>query len=419
MITARDLDMRYPEPFMIWQKLSDESREFAVMCFNLLSDPLDFLDRNEREKGRFMKETAAGASMTVIRSEDKPMDKGRPSQRVLPMSAGHNDCLIGTTLDELMEMPDDDRSFLVYPIIPRGKISMLAGKSDVGKSMFYIQLCTAIILGRSKFLDMTMEPKYKRALIITTEDDRYDIRFRLSRQLAGMKLNKAQSVNLKVVDDTTEIVPVLEVELSLKRYDLVVIDAFGDVFEGNINATNDVRRFLTSISMVLNRYQCAALIIHHEGKASTKKGPQKDKILGSSGIEQRCRSVAILSAEPKIPGRRTLQVVKGNHISDEEKAKVHRYKFDSETFTYSVDPNAVAEDEGNVPSNKYTRKYPVVKQRGRKGPTEAEFNQAKEMREAGKTLQEIGEALNRNSSTICRWFKEPPRWDTRKVGKVD
>lgn len=418
MITAHDLDIRYPEPYMIWQRLSDESRDFAVKCFNHLEDPFDFLDKNEKEKGRFMKETAAGAPMTVIRSEAKSNDKGRPSQRVLPISGRHNDGSPGTTLDELMALPDDDRSFLVYPIIPRSKISMLAGKSDVGKSMFYIQLCTAIILGKRKFLDMPMEPKYKRALIITTEDDRYDIRFRLSRQLAGMKLNKAQSVNLKVVDDTTEIVPVLEVELSLKRYDLVVIDAFGDVFEGNINATNDVRRFLTSISMVLNRYQCAALIIHHEGKATTKKGPQKDKILGSSGIEQRCRSVAILSAEPKIPGRRTLQVVKGNHISDEEKAKVHRYIFDSETFTYSVDLNAVGETEGNAPSNKYARKYPVVKQRGRKGPTEAEFDQAKEMREAGKTLQEIGEALNRNSSTICRWFKEPPRWDTRRVGRV-
>lgn len=418
MITAHDLDMRYPEPYMIWQRLSDESRDFAVKCFNHLEDPFDFLDRNEREKGRYVKEATALAPMTVIRTEAKPNDKGRPSPRVLAMSGRHNDGSPGTTLDELMALPEDDRSFLVYPIIPRSKISMLAGKSDVGKSMFYIQLCTAIILGRSKFLDMTMEPKYRRALIITTEDDRYDIRFRLSRQLAGIKLNKAQSVNLKVVDDTTEIVPVLEVELSLKRYDLVVIDAFGDVFEGNINATNDVRRFLTSISMVLNRYQCAALIIHHEGKASTKKGPQKDKILGSSGIEQRCRSVSILSADSKIPGRRTLQVVKGNHISDEEKAKVHRYKFDSETFTYSVDPNAVGEDVGNAPSNKYTRKYPVVKQRGRKGPTEAEFNQAKEMREAGKTLQEIGEALGRNSSTICRWFKEPPRWDTRRVGRV-
>jgi RecA-family ATPase len=418
MITAKDLDKRYPYPHQIWQNLSDKTRESVIKCLSHLDDPLDFLDRNEKEKGRFIKEAATLAPMTVIKPDEKPMDKGRPSPRVLPMSGRQNEGSSGTTLDELMALPEDDRSFLVYPIIPRSKISMLAGKSDVGKSMFYIQLCTAIILGRSKFLDMIMEPKYRRALIITTEDDRYDIRFRLGRQLAGMKLNKAQSVNLKVVDDTTEIVPVLEVELSMKRYDLVVIDAFGDVFEGNINATNDVRRFLTSISMVLNRYQCAALIIHHEGKATSKKGPQKDKILGSSGIEQRCRSVAILSADPKLPGRRTLQVVKGNHISDEEKAKVHRYIFDSETFTYSVDPNAVGEDEGNAPSNKYTRKYPQMKQRGRKGPTEAEFNQAKEMREAGKTLQEIGEALNRNSSTICRWFKEPPRWDTRRVGKV-
>lgn len=418
MITAKDMDIRYPLPDQIWQNLSDNARNNVLQCLSNLEDPLDFLERNEKETCRFMKEAAAGAPMTVIKSESKPKGNGKTSLRVLPKSVGHTDGTEGHTLAELMEMPDDDRSFLVYPIIPRRKISMLAGKSDVGKSMYYIQLCTAIILGKRKFLDMVIESKYKRALIITTEDDRYDIRYRLTKQLAGLKLNKAQSINLMIVDDTTEIVPVLEKELSLKRYDLVVIDAFGDVFEGNINATNDVRRYLTTISMTLNKYQCAALIIHHEGKASSKKGPQKDKILGSSSIEQKCRSVIILAADSKIPGRRTLQIVKGNHISDEEKAKVPRYVFDSETFTYSVDLNAVAETEGNAPSNKYTRKYPQLKQRGRKGPTEAEFYKAKEMKEAGKTLKEIGEALGRNSSTICRWFKEPPRWDTRRVGIV-
>ena len=110
--------------------------------------------------------------------------------------------------------------------------------------------------------------------------------------------------------------------------------------------------------------------------------------------------------------------MKGNHVSDQKKANVHRYIFDSETFTYSMDPNAVDEAKGSTPSNKYTRNYPQVKQRGRKGPAEAEFNKAKEMREAGKTLKEIGEVLGRNSSTICHWFKEPPLWDTRRVGKV-
>lgn len=418
MITAKDLDIRYPLPDQIWQNLTEKTREEVVKCLSHINDPLNFLDRNEKEEGRVMKEAAALAPMTVIKSESKPKDNGKTSLRVLPKSVGHTDGTEVHTLAELMEMPDDDRSFLVYPIIPRSKISMLAGKSDVGKSMFYIQLCTAIILGKRKFLDMAIETKYKRALIITTEDDRYDIRYRLTKQLDGLKLNKAQSINLMIVDDTAEIVPVLESVLPIKRHDLVVIDAFGDVFEGNINATNDVRRYLTTISMTLNKYQCAALIIHHEGKATSKKGPQKDKILGSSGIEQKCRSVVILSADPKLPGRRTLQVVKGNHISEEEKAKIHHYLFDPVTFTYSVDLNAVDEMEGNTQSNKYTRKYPQMKQRGRKGPTEAEFNQAKEMREARKTLNEIGEALGRNSSTICRWFKEPPRWDTRRVGKV-
>lgn len=418
MITAKDLDIRYPYPHQIWQNLSEKTRDDVVKCLSHLDDPFDFLDRNEKEKCRFMKETAAGAPMTVIKPAEKPKDKGKPSPRVLSISGRHSDGSIGTTLDELMEMPDDDRSFLLELLIPRNKISMLVGKSDIGKTLWYLQLCIAIIYGKKMFLGLKLNPKYKRALIITTEDDRFDIRYRINKQLAGVTLNKAQSVNLMIVDDKSEIVPLLEEVLSEKRYDLVVIDAFGDVFEGNINATNDVRIYLTSISMILNRYHCAALIIHHEGKATSKKGPQKDKILGSSGIEQKCRSVFNLSADPKIPGRRTLQVVKGNHISEEEKNKVHKYIFDPETLSYSVDPNAVGEDEGNAPSNKYTRKYPVVKQRGRKGPTEAEFNQAKEMRDAGKTLKEIGEALNRNSSTICRWFKEPPRWDTRRVGRV-
>ena len=61
MLTAHDLDKRYPYAHQIWQNLSDKTRESVVKCLSHLDDPLDFLDRNEREKGRFMKEAAAVA----------------------------------------------------------------------------------------------------------------------------------------------------------------------------------------------------------------------------------------------------------------------------------------------------------------------------------------------------------------------
>jgi RecA-family ATPase len=415
MITAQDMDILYPSPYMIWQNLSNKTRDDVIRCLNTLSDPFDFLDRNEKEKGRYIKEAAGLAPMTVIKPGEKPKDYGRPSARVMTLSGNNNAGSYGNTLYELLQDPEEGLSFLVFPFLVRNKLNMLAGDSDVGKTMMYIQLCLDIIHGKRKFLDMTLDPKHNRALIISTEDSKKDIADRIRKQSVGIKINKAQSVNLKIVDDQQEIIPVLEAELSNKQYDLAVIDAFSDSFEGNLNAANDVRHYLTKIGMIMEKYGCTSLIIHHGGKSASKKVNPKDRLLGSSGIEQKCRSVAFLSKDHKIPERRTFQIVKGNHISDQEKAKVHRYIFDPETLTFSVDPNTEDEAEGNTPSNKYTRKYPEMKHRGRKGPTEAEFNQAKEMREAGKTLKEIGEALGRNSSTICRWFKEPPLWDTRRV----
>ena len=419
MITTQHMDMRYPSPYMIWQNLSDKNRDEVIECLNRLDDPFDFLDRNEKEKGRFTRKTDMDAPMKVIKPDTKPKDKGRPSPRVLPKSGNGNNEGYGNTLYELLQAPDEGLSFLVYPFLVRNKLNMLAGDSDVGKTMMFIQMCLDIIHGKRQFLDMTMETKHNRALIISTEDSKKDITDRIRKQSAGIKINKAQSVNLKIVDDQQEIIPVLETELSNKQYDLAVIDAFSDSFEGNLNAANDVRHYLTKIGMIMEKYGCTSLIIHHGGKSASKKVNPKDRLLGSSGIEQKCRSVAFLSKDHKIPERRTFQIVKGNHISDQEKAKVHRYIFDPKTLTFSVDPNKVDETDRNTQSNKYARKYPELKQRGRKGPSEAEFNKAKEMRDAGKTLKEIGEALGRNSSTICRWFKEPPLWDTRRVGRVD
>jgi len=83
------------------------------------------------------------------------------------------------------------------------------------------------------------------------------------------KLDKRLPTNsfdgLRYMFDTTDLLEKLDIELNRQPADLVVIDAFGDLYNGRMNEATLVRTFLSDYHNLAQRHKCLVLFLHHTG----------------------------------------------------------------------------------------------------------------------------------------------------------
>jgi RecA-family ATPase len=197
------------------------------------------------------------------------------------------------------------------------------GESGTGKSTFLSQLAISIIKGEDTFLDYDLNTRSKKVLYISTEDGRDFTHDRLSKQLGYSEDMFNSEGALKDLDpflsniwflfDNKDVIESITELLDTDSIDLVIIDAYSDVFEEDMNHANKVRQFLTEYGKLADQYGCAILFMHHFGKGIRTKA--KHRILGSSGFEQKMRS--ILSLDRK-DDQSFLKTVKNNYLSHDE-----------------------------------------------------------------------------------------------------
>src|SRR5690606_19141685 len=123
---------------------------------------------------------------------------------------------------------------LIDPIFPKTGIVSLVGSSDTGKSTFLRQLALSIIFNEKTFLGYEINSKTNKVIYISTEDDPNSISISLKKQVTNFKetVDESKLDNLLYIFDTDEIHKKLEKHLSTTNVDLVIIDTFTDIFEG-------------------------------------------------------------------------------------------------------------------------------------------------------------------------------------------
>jgi RecA-family ATPase len=302
------------------------------------------------------------------------------------------------TLEELLELDVTEIPFLVEKLIPKESITFIAGSSDVGKSLFYTQLALLLILDKKEFVGLKINSKHKRVIIVSTEDGAVAISSRIRKQLNGATIETSIRKRMIVLTTSTNLESRIEKLLKEQNTDLVVIDAFADVYGGDINTSNQVRAFLNNFTRLAREYKCAVLIVHHIGKGKEKQGASKSHLLGSVGIEGKARQVIILSQPDLHSSKRHLSIVKGNYVSVEDKKKTIVLDFDSKTLTYNKSEvmYKVGED---IPKQKQTKK-------GRKRDPEL-VAKARKLRNEGAKLEAIAKVVGKDKSTVSRWLNEP------------
>ncbi len=310
------------------------------------------------------------------------------------------------TADQLIAFGKQERPFLMEKLLPKNAICFLAGEGDVGKSLFYLNLSLAIVSGKDEFIGLKLNAQHKRVLIVSTEDDKYIFGMRIIMQLSGESLSSAAEKNLVVYMDKRNIYENLAKELKARKYDLLIIDSFGDFVDGrDINSSSIVRSFLDRFKEMIIDYDISVLLVHHLGKG--RHTSLKNRLLGSVGIVDDARNLSVLEKVPDRYDIRKLTISKANYLSEGEKNIPMILKFHEQSLTYSRSDEIL-----NFKSSSGSEKQKP----GRKGD---KVRDAKIMRLAseGMKLKDIAEEVGLHKSSVSRIIKQNKiKFNTGELG---
>lgn len=235
---------------------------------------------------------------------------------------------------ELFRKETEFIPMLVDALIPKVAVWAIVGASDTGKSMILRQLAMNVAAGQS-FIDRQVFTEHNRVIVVCSEDDDFAISYLIRKQNKSIGLTDESFQNMEFLFDTSDLVETLNAKLESNPADLVIIDAFSDVFDGKDgNQNSQVRQFLNKYSQLANKHKCSIGFLHHTGKRTEDLAPSKNNAIGSQGFEAKMRLVIEMRLDKVNPDLRHFCIVKGNYLPQAEKNSSIVLKMDENlTFT--------------------------------------------------------------------------------------
>ena len=290
---------------------------------------------------------------------------------------------------DMLNLSTEQMDYLVDPILPRVGLAALVGTSDSGKSTLLRGLAMAVASGSAEYLGFPLRPKHKSAIYISTEDDASAVGVLMQRQLDELGAAKESYTSLDFIFEIDNLVENLDKMLEDKPRDLVVVDAFADLYTGPMNENNRVRSFLNQFSQLAVKHSVLIIFLHHTGKRTESLNPSKHNAIGSQGFEAKMRLMMELRPDSVEHDLRHLCVVKGNYLPSE-------YKHDSFVLHFSPGLNFTATGE-RVPFSQLRERDPEQE------AAEAErLELIRSLRDEGKSYREIAEILDISKSSVHR-----------------
>jgi hypothetical protein len=196
-----------------------------------------------------------------------------------------------------------------------GKLAMLDGDPDKGKSLVTLDLCARLTTG-APFPDGSPSPGPSNVLIMNAEDGAADtVRPRL--EAMGADLDRA-FILLRGDRSGTAIIGLpsdiraLDAALERTRAKLVIIDPIVAFLDPVVQVGNDssVRRALVPLADLAEQHQCAMILVRHLNKTGGHHAMYRGG--GSIGFLAACRSGWLVGVLPRQPHQRVLAVIKNN-----------------------------------------------------------------------------------------------------------
>ena len=281
--------------------------------------------------------------------------------------------------DKLFRQESKEEKFLVNKIIPKASLTGLVGESDTGKSSFLRQLAISIVYGDDDFLGFKINSGCRNVLYISTEDGGIATSDWLKKYFGQDLPNNNSLSRLRFIYSTDRIILNLKEVVMRNCIDLIIVDSYADIFEGNMNQSNEVRNFLNQFNNLANEYGTTIIFLHHTNKSAVGK-PNKKFISRSHGFEAKMRSVLYLTKDANDDNLRNLSVVKGNYLSSKEKSECYVLEFNEQLSFKNTGLK--------VPLNKLGE--------------ESYIELAKELKNSGKSYREIETILNEKGFEVSK-----------------
>ena len=218
----------------------------------------------------------------------------------------------------LTEVETQEIRWLWEQRVPLGKVTILDGDPDMGKSLLAINLAARVSTGQP-MPDGTVGTQ-GGVILIAPEDGAGDtLRPRL--EAAGGDPSHVHLLNLledldakklQVTDRPFSLsldLEVLEAEINRTKAVLVVVDPLTAVL-GHQSREQDVREVFTPLAQLAECTSCAILIIRHLGKGSSPNALYRGA--GSIGIIAAARAGLIVTRHPNEQHTRILATTKNN-----------------------------------------------------------------------------------------------------------
>jgi RecA-family ATPase len=226
--------------------------------------------------------------------------------------------LYNETIEEIPKLLD--------PFFQKVGLASLVGTSDSGKSTFLRQLSLSIALNLENFLGFPLYSNTNQVIYVSTEDDKNAVSFSIKKQIDFLQKEDATIdldllTNLEFIFETDNLLKKLTNRLKRGPVDLIIIDAFTDVFTKELNANTQVRQFLNDFDKLAKKNNCLILFLHHIGKNTMRATPSKDSIIGSQAFEAKMRVVVELRPNQYKQNQKDLWVLKSNFLDSSHKTK--------------------------------------------------------------------------------------------------
>lgn len=269
------------------------------------------------------------------------------------------------TSEAIMQCIEDIKSEQIdwawHKRIARGKITVIAGDPNLGKSLITVDLASRVSNG-DKMPDGTAGIQCD-VIIISAEDGTADtIRPRL--EAAGADLSRIHIIDgIKETDKSTgeviersfllsDISELEEVIKSNPEIGIIFIDPIS-AFVGNIDShkNSDVRSLLAPLASLAERYKVAVVAVSHLNKSDTKA---VYKVSGSLAFVAAARA-AFMVMKDKNDATRRLFIPLKNNLAPDTEGMAYRIEGvdDVAKIVWEPDPIAIDVDEAlNPVSNK-------------------------------------------------------------------
>lgn len=245
---------------------------------------------------------------------------------------------------ELIQRDIETLPTLVDPIFPACGSIAIAGSSDLGKSTLLRQFALAVAIGDETFLDWKLNTNHQRAIYISTEDDKDQITISLKTFNKKRNLLKEKYKGVTFLFVIEDLVSTLRNLLIKNPIDVLIMDAFLDVYPGVMNDGGQVRRFITEYDQLAKEFGFLLIFNHHAGKRTQMFAPSKDNLLGSQSFEARMRLVIEMRRDLVDDKRLHLCIVKGNYLPPEYKLESYIIEADENRYFTNTGERGLFED---------------------------------------------------------------------------